>query len=460
LICFGYLLDPYNVDFSDSDILKNVASTSLTFDEVIENTNRLGGRWVIAFKTHDELKFFNDATGLKQVYYTNKNHDQYWVSSNSHILAEELGLQVSEEFKTDYLFADKPNDKYFYWWQPAESSAYKELYQLVPNYYLDFSSKTVHRFWPNRKLDNYSLKEIGDEISFQFRNTVQAAHKRFKIAVAVTAGKDSRLLMAVCKDFIDEVYFFINRNVNDNALDFTFPPTFLKELNLLDQYHQVICYPDRRSPMLDEFERINIYKRPTFSSDAIGMYEQYPSDYVAMYAVNSPIIRQLGYFKHKPYTMNVFDWGHNTYMGCRPFVIKYFKKWLNEIKSVTKNYGYTVGELFLIEQKLGSWSSNNRNEWDIAQECFEPFNSRELYHLILSVDEKYRLNEEESLYMKLMNDTNPDLLRFGFPQYELKKKLMKPDTLSMKIKKSFVLFLRRLFAYRVYQWAAASIRKR
>ena len=455
LFCFGYILDPFNVNDDNERVIQRLADASQSFDDLVERTHPLGGRWAIVYKRGNDVCVFNDATGMKQVYYTNALHQEKWIGSNSHVLAELLGFSVSKSFRTEFLYADKPGYDYCGWWQPAESSAYDQLNQLVANHYLDFNRTTVHRFWPNKKLDHLTLEDAGDTIYRYVDNTIRSARHRFKLALAVTSGKDSRLLLATCREFIDDVFLFIIRSENDDRLDFTFPQeSFLKERGLLHQYRQIPCFPVENEALLAEYEKVNLYKRCTFSTDAVGLVQHFPKDRVAMYAVNSPLIRKLGYFRPRPYEMNLYDWANGTFMGCRPFVVKHFKKWFREIEPVQKAFGYKTGYLYLLEQKLASWNGNNRNEWDIAHDCFEPFNSRELFHLIISVDEKYRLNDDESLYTYLVKRFDEDLLRFGFPQYDVPAPVI-PS--SQKIKLRFTTFLRKIKLYYLYQLVTARL---
>ncbi len=59
LVLLGFILDPYNPEYSNNDILNKLIEENNTFEDVILGTYKLGGRWIIIYKN-------NQATRTKQ----------------------------------------------------------------------------------------------------------------------------------------------------------------------------------------------------------------------------------------------------------------------------------------------------------------------------------------------------------------------------------------------------------
>jgi hypothetical protein len=51
---------------------------------------------------------------------------------------------------------------------------------------------------------------------------------------------------------------------------------------------------------------------------------------------------------------------------------------------------------------MGSWQAQSQLEWDIVQEVFTPFNSRELLDYMLRMDMSYRQGHNPKLYIDTM----------------------------------------------------------
>ena len=70
ITCLGFLLDPDNPKATDLDIVKNLAENCHNFKLLIEQTARFGGRWILLYEDGKNISLVNDATGLRQVFYT------------------------------------------------------------------------------------------------------------------------------------------------------------------------------------------------------------------------------------------------------------------------------------------------------------------------------------------------------------------------------------------------------
>ncbi len=93
-------------------------------------------------------------------------------------------------------------------WFPAGLTAHRGIKRLLVNHYLDLDSATAHRHWPVEEIrttDNPS--EACLSIAGVARKTIGALRKEGDIAVTLTAGNETRLLLACCRDIAQELDF-------------------------------------------------------------------------------------------------------------------------------------------------------------------------------------------------------------------------------------------------------------
>ena len=98
VILLGYILDPDKPEARDEHIINDLLLTSSDADELILNTYRLGGRWILIIDDGEELRLLHDAAGLRQVYYSDVHRTKdLWCASQATLIAEILGLQMNNE---------------------------------------------------------------------------------------------------------------------------------------------------------------------------------------------------------------------------------------------------------------------------------------------------------------------------------------------------------------------------
>lgn len=95
-------------------------------------------------------------------------------------------------------------------WISGTLTAHRGVYRVLPNHYLDLETWTAHRFWPRpgdfdewRELEGSALSAAKALTDFS-----AAANREFRIAATMTAGFDSRLLLASCRTSLPACEFF------------------------------------------------------------------------------------------------------------------------------------------------------------------------------------------------------------------------------------------------------------
>lgn len=410
----GYILDPDNPDSDDLEILNRLIREAGGADNILDSTDNLGGRWILIFDDGKDLRLFHDATGCRQVFYTTNDHSMgMWCASQPGIIAEELNLEMDKDALGNFINSPAYKERIEYWW-PGDSSPYREIRLLLPNHYLDLKTGECHRFWPRERLSYVSYEEALSTSCKILKGLIRSAHNRFDLALAVTGGWDSRLLLAAIRDVSESVFYYTlmyNRfyDLTEESPDIRTPATLLPKLGLK---HNIIRCPSHADKEFKEIYKRNV----TTAHDAWvaitqGIYHYYPQNRVCMKGVVSEIARC-----YPPYRLKFFEKLNGTTlarltdMGKNPFAIKEFERWLSGSRDAAKMCRVNIGDLLLLEGKLGSWYAMNQLEWDIAQEVFEPFNCRNLIEVFLGVDEKYTKQPANRLYKRIIMELWPDVL--------------------------------------------------
>ena len=404
LTLLGFILDPENPQYNDLDILHRLIQQVDTCIDLFELTENFGGRWILIFDDGDDRVLFNDTEGLRQVFYS-KDDSGIWCASQPGIIAEELKLEMDEEALT---FIKSPafrsDDEY--WW-PGESSPFKQIKLLLPNHYLDLETGTCHRFWPNKKLEEISLKQCINTSSKILKGLIESAYNRYELALPITSGLDSRLLLASCKDIKNDVYYYTISFRNKNFPDVKVPNELLKKLGL--KHNVLECFSLNFNKKF-----LTIYKKNvTLAHDkwgliAQGLYKYYPQNKINLKGNVSETTRcmyasmRVRLKKGERITgqkmAEMVDMENNSY------AIKYFNKWLKEIKNIPEKYNINVLDLFHWEIRTSSWQGISQLEWDIVHETFTPYNCRKYLATLLSVNEEYRKKPNCILHKKMIEN--------------------------------------------------------
>lgn len=98
-------------------------------------------------------------------------------------------------------------------WISGTLTAHRDVHRVLPNHYLDLVEWTAHRFWP-REGEFGAWREFEPAVrdaAEALRKFSNAACATFDVAATVTAGFDSRLLVASCRESAERCEFFTIR---------------------------------------------------------------------------------------------------------------------------------------------------------------------------------------------------------------------------------------------------------
>lgn len=423
----GYILDPYEPKSSNFEICNRLISQIGSADDIFRNINHMGGRFVIVLNYNGSLRIFTDAIGFRPVYYAKDSSGISWCASQPGSIATQLGFEFGKDTWSDFLnsrfFKNNPD-----YWYPGDCSPFKDVFHLLPNHYLDLKTGETVRYWPTSRLNGTPLQECVEQATDILQRLMKAAHHRFNLALALTAGYDTRPLLAASKEISKDIVIFtqVHPRINEKNMDVWVPGTLLSKLGLK---HILVRCP----PTIDDDEFLEIYKRnfPTARlSRALMIYCQYKywskSGMVLILGTGGELFRCKYGDRHRYSGENSMVSGKTlarfTWMKGNEFAINQYKRWLSTTKGIWKDYSINILDLFHWEQRKANWASMNQTEADIAHEAFFPYNCRRLLTILLSAEEKYRMPPKFELNRRLVAHMWPEALDVPINPYSFRVK--------------------------------------
>jgi hypothetical protein len=291
-----------------------------------------------------------------------------------------------------------------YWW-PGTSSHYGETARLLPNHYLDLQTGRAHRFWPRDERRICRTDTAVEGISLQLAGMLQAAAHRFDLAIALSAGWDSRLLLAASRQVAGQVRYYTAKrpDMDWRHMDVDIPLRLAKRLGLR---HDIIEHGTEVTP---EFEKLFNHNAPfAHSMRLAALQSEYHYFRGRETAVTGNVSEVARCYYPRPDSPAVAEYLMAATGMHHEFANRQFGRWLDALQDPLD---YEIQDLFYWEQKSGSWFAQNCLEFDSAwQDVFIPFNSRRLLREMLEVDAQARQTPDYTLYRELMLTLWPEVL--------------------------------------------------
>lgn len=410
LALLGFVLDPDRPEATDYDILSSLAAGGLSPAALARGLHRLSGRFVLLVFGAEGLCVFHDPCGLRTVYYRQID-GHLAIGSSPPILGLVApltpGARARDYWASDYVRGKREH------WLPCGTSLYEEVQQLVPNHYLRAGDLAQIRYWPFAALAPRALPEAADRIARILSQSITAMGRRGPLAFPITAGLDSRTLLAATKAEAAGMYFYTlrYRKLDEQSADIQVPRRLLGKLGL--RHHLIDCRTEAPADFAAIYETNTA---PSHMDDwgqiAHGMLQGLPQDRVAIKGNCSEVGRcQLYPSGHAdPHPDAEAFAGH--YFGWKDLlaVREGVNDWLSGTRPVAESFGFNLLDLFHWEVRQGGWQAQSQLEWDIAQEVFTPFNNREVLELMLGVDPRHRIGPDHEIYREIALRLWPEVL--------------------------------------------------
>jgi 2'-5' RNA ligase len=409
LTLVGFVLDPDRPDLDHDDILSDALDAlagGTTLPDVID---RWGGRWVL-FAEHldgdDDVVVVTDATAQRGCYFARASWaGEFVCGSEPGLLARQMNVGMDPQ-AVDFI-RSRPTDDFEVYWMPGDTTLYSEIGALLPNHVLSLGTRTVQRFWPTSPLPVVAYPVQLDECLHLLRGQMQSALRRFQVALPMTAGWDSRLMLALCRGVEPDPYAFTIAYPGASAgtTDVTVPARLLARLGIA---HHVIAYP---SEVDARFKRVfldnNVSANTAYCADSQALHGTFPDGRICVTGDAAEVVKS--YFQRtrpesEPLTGK--ELAEMTRLGSHPFVERAMTNWLDDVGDPP----IEILDLFCWEQMGGRWQAKVRSEYDMVQESFAPLSNRQLLRTALCIDAGRRSAPDFEFFADLLRALWPEVL--------------------------------------------------
>ena len=439
LALLGFMFDSQNYKATIDDILDDIAKDNNSFDDITKATYRYAGRWIILYTNNNEAKLLHDPGGLRQIFYCNYN-SEIWCSAQPHILAELLGTKKRTD-KDLLSFLESSAFELNERSMIGVVSVYDNIYHLLPNHDLNLVDGSSSRYWPIKKIKTLSIEKIVDKSSQILIQLVKAAYHHQKVAQILTAGWDTRVLLAASNSIKNKNDYFVHQlpAMDDTHEDIVIPKQIAFNNNL--NFSVIDC-----SEYNNEFDKINTKNVFIVQSDKKKLqYFNYFTNFKDKMIISgnvSPLIKELYPKVEKVTAKNLARLLH---FHNNKYAVNSIAKWLEQSIDYSQKYEISIEKLFYWEMRFGTWAPMFNSELDIAVEEFSPFNCRILLNIMLSAPSELRTKPNQILYTKIINKLWPEILEIPINPNTYNNQINKKKRIILGIMK----FLKKIRLYKV-----------
>lgn len=379
LILLGDLFDYENTNYTNLNILNVLIR--LDFTGLLTALSRYCGRFVLIYVENNIIKITHDAASSRKIYFI-RNTDGVYCASQPHLIAKILKLDITrEQERQSFYTSSQPIFELLHNSNIGNLTCYDDIYQVLPNHYFDFNNCRSIRFWPNTQRVSLPVDEVVRRGADMIKGFMESICNRYSVMLPVTAGKDSRLLLAASLSNKERIFYYINKgqHMNDSHHDLVIPGRLMPKLNLKFNVLNPDIIVDK------DFERIYFENNPFASKRFLPIIYNYYlnfSDRINLPATFSASSLRVYRTNGKPLDATVLA----SFIKVEKFGFakKYFAEWLNECQSDCHKYNYDVLNLLYWEERMGNWGTEIQLNKDLAQDEIIPFNSRLFVDTLLS----------------------------------------------------------------------------
>ena len=299
-----------------------------------------------------------------------------------------------------------PEEDHYY---PFGLTPRRFVERLLPNHYLDLETWQAVRHWPTGEIAaNQDVVGSGLDIASILKKNISAVARKHSVNMGLTAGRDTRMLLACARDYIEHIQFYTFAIPHPIAkIDCQIAPKIARRLDL-----DYVMVPFERATQkdLDAW----LYRTGNCVSGFWGYVRTYgrlePSRPVLIGSAGE-IGRSFHWRQGDSETSPVDgeDLLNRRRLPITSEIRSRADRWLEELP--VRNT-LTIWGLLYIEQMLGCWSGPLGYGLVSSLFYLSPYSSRRILELMLSLPAEYRRNM--MLEEDLIGREWPELLDFPF----------------------------------------------
>jgi hypothetical protein len=413
LTLLGHVINPLQPDQSENEIVQALIDTTSDLDSLIELSKPFVGRWVLLVINHQGMYLFTDPCGFRQVFYYSIDK-QPWCASQPELIKRNCPMTPENDASLTDLISSKNYIENESPWI-GSGTIYHNCFHLMPNHFLDVGQFEQVRFWPRESSIEMDVPQIVELAGNLLKGTITALTKKHDVALALTAGWDSRVLFAASMHVKEHVAYFVYQL---SSMPNNHPDLWVAEkMAECAGVDFEILKPDMELP--EWFTSIlsqNVTCARTLPKTHIICHKLMSGDNRMTINGNGSEICRNHFDKYGRRTdfnlskenIAAIFYGKSAYTD---YATKELDKWLKNLEH-QPNSNFNILDLLYWEQRLGNWGAQFPAEQDVAIEEISPFNCRLLLETLMFAPRKFRTAPNYHLYKALIRHLCPELLSF------------------------------------------------
>lgn len=404
----GFIIDPMKPELGNQEICQEIAGENTDIGHLIKILQKYSGRFVLLCKNKSGFFAIPDASSLKPLLY-NTTSGLFAITSSEKLFLEYFGLTPEiGALKAGYIHSPQFWNNESAWY--GADGIDDRLKKVLPNHYLDISSGEILRtpiYWPDTGTNEDAALDYCVE---NLRGAIEAAQKRYALIQPLTAGIDSRILLAVTRPLKDTIKYYVLNIMNDESdMDIYIPRNLTGALNLP---FEVIQTEDLTQNFLDVYEKEHLFPRKLPKTRGIQYhYYQHRNQNILNINGNGSEIGRL-YLGYGSQVISPRKLYYFTRFTVKiPYLETQINRWHDDVLPFCKEYGFRMLDLFFWEMKSGNWGAIYPFEQDIAIEEFSPFANKELLLAMLQIDPRRRKKPACHFHINMMRKCWPEVLQ-------------------------------------------------
>ena len=428
--CIGYPLN-HKDPWAEKIVLRSQDSKSIDMDAVESFYEHTGGRYILVLLTEKEEKVFLDPAGsLGAVFSTTES-----TVASTPTLMNRAHVWDKELIKT----LNMPDSGL---WFPSGLTPKKGVRRLLPNHCLDLNDWCVNRHWP--KYSAYlAAKEdpqrcVSTIISC-LKKSIDIITKHHPVQLSLTAGMDSRMLLACARENLHRAVFFTFADKKE-PIDMHIASMLARRFGLNHAFLPV------QNASEEEMLRWLFITGHSASGNIWKMHkglQGYDRKRVLLPGMGGEVGRSYYWRDGDREDMPLF--AEKLLLRCglprQARILRDTELWLAELSGFN---AFMILDLFYVEQRLGCWAAPLHYCNTISLFELSPFNHRRIFRSMMRLPYEYRRRKE--LAYDICRDSWPELLELPFNEftgfknyvYKTTKYITKTRRSSVNIAKRFV----------------------
>lgn len=443
IVLIGEMIDPSEPEKRNPDILNDIFENASCKDSLFLWIKRYAGRYALFYLDDKDTIILNDALALREIYYCTKDNQIICASQPSLVVKfakPEIKPRSDPEF-LDYFTKHSKNSKWnpYYKWI-GDETYFMGIKHLLPNHYFDIKKCEVRRYWPNEAIKRLDFEDALSKSCSFLQGGIKALAKRHALMLAVTAGTDSRTLLAATKGIQDRIYYFVNdEELGARHPDVLIPKKMFESIGVPFHIHDV-------PKEVDENFREIFLNNTFFASERI-----LPTIYNIYYKGHPEKVNILGIgeigrtrFGKEPKNLDSYRISYKMRHKKDRYALRQSERILAELLPVGRRFNLNVLTLLYWEHWLGNWGTIGNSESDIAIEEINPCDSHKLYEILLGIDNNYTKYHNPIIFKEMIRRMWPELMKWPInPPYS------KGDKIAQSLKNIGIYPLMQEMKYRV-----------